>query len=219
MSWVSELFSSSIGKKLLMGITGLFLIVFLAVHLIVNLLTLHPDPEVFNAASHFMGHNPLIQIMQYVLALGFIIHIFMGVFLKWKNYKARPVKYGAGNKAAGASWASKNMIYTGILIFLFLIIHMKDFFVEIKFGNLGGYNSDYDLVVNLFSNPIYLVIYVVAFILLAIHLYHGFQSAFQSLGANHNKYTPFIKGFGTAYSVLIGFGFSLIAIIHFVQSL
>ncbi len=224
---MSSIFTkSSLVRKFWMALTGLFLITFLVVHLLVNLFSLSGDPELFNEASHFMATNPLIQIMQYVLAAGFIFHIAMGIILTRQNEKATPVKYAYNNPGANSSFASRSMIYTGGLVLLFLILHMRDFLIVLKTHGtiqpLAGYEftgSDYDLVVGLFSSPIYTVIYVVSFVLLGIHLNHGFQSSFQSLGASHPKYTPFIKSLGLWYSILIPGGFALVAIVHFVNSL
>lgn len=205
---MSGFLSSSLGRKVVMALSGLFLIIFLLVHLGVNL-TLFAGQETFNAASHFMGHNPLIQVMQYVLAAGFIIHIVMGIKLELKNKAARPIKYVKNNPAANAGWASRNMIVTGVIILLFLILHLKDFFVEIKFGHVP---DDYELVTQLFKNPIYVVLYVISFIMLGIHLSHGFQSSFTSVGARTPKYLKCVKNLGVAYSYFIALGFSVIAI-------
>jgi len=181
---MSGLTSSSLGRKIVMSLSGFFLITFLLVHLGINL-TLFAGADIFNAASHFMATNPLIQVMQYVLAAGFIVHIIMGIRLELKNRASRPIKYAKNNAAANSGWASRNMIYTGVLILLFLVLHLKDFFVKIKFGEV---HDDYQLVTELFKNPIYVLIYVIAFILLGIHLSHGFQSAFTSIGARAPKY-------------------------------
>lgn len=205
---MSGLKSSSLGRKIVMSLSGFFLITFLLVHLGINL-TLFVGADTFNAASHFMATNPVIQVMQYVLAAGFIIHIIMGIRLELKNKASRPIKYTKNNAAANSGWASRNMIYTGILVLLFLVLHLKDFFIEIKFGEV---HDDYLLVTQLFSNPIYVVIYVLAFILLGLHLSHGFQSAFTSVGARAPKYLKFIKNLGMAFSYLIALGFSVIAI-------
>ncbi len=205
---MSGLTSSSLGRKVAMSLSGFFLITFLLVHLGVNL-TLFVGAETFNAASHFMATNPLIQVMQYVLAAGFIFHIAMGVRLELKNRASRPIKYAKNNAAANSGWASRNMIVTGILVLLFIVIHLKDFFVQIKFGEV---HNDYLLVVELFKNPIYVLIYVIAFVLLGIHLSHGFQSAFTSVGARAPKYLKCVKNIGMAFSYLIALGFSVIAI-------
>jgi len=205
---MSGLKSSSLGRKIVMSLSGFFLITFLLVHLGVNL-TLFIGADTFNGASHFMATNPLIQVMQYVLAAGFIVHIAMGIWLELKNRASRPIKYSKNNAAANSGWASRNMIYTGFLVLLFLVLHLKDFFVEIKFGEV---HDDFQLVTQLFTNPIYVIIYVVAFILLGLHLSHGFQSAFTSIGARAPKYLKFIKNLGIAFSYLIALGFSVIAI-------
>ncbi len=205
---MSGLTSSSLGRKIVMSLSGFFLITFLLVHLGVNL-TLFIGADTFNVASHFMATNPLIQVMQYVLAAGFIIHIVMGIILELKNRASRPIKYAKNNAAANSGWASRNMIITGILVLFFLVLHIKDFFVEIKFGEV---HDDYQLVTKLFANPIYVLIYVIAFILLGIHLSHGFQSAFTSVGARSPKYLKYVKILGMAFSYIMAFGFSIIAI-------
>ncbi len=205
---MSGLTTSSLGRKVAMSLSGFFLITFLLVHLGINL-TLFIGADTFNTASHFMATNPLIQVMQYVLAAGFVFHIFMGIWLELKNRASRPIKYAKNNAAANSGWASRNMIDTGILILLFIILHLKDFFVKIKFGEV---HDDYQLVTELFKNPIYVLIYVIAFILLGIHLSHGFQSAFTSVGARAPKYLKCVKNVGMAFSYIIALGFSIIAI-------
>ncbi len=205
---MSGFISSSVGRKVTMSLSGLFLITFLLVHLGINL-TLFIGADTFNGASLFMATNPVIQIMQYVLAAGFIYHIIMGIVLELKNRASRPIKYAKNNAAANSGWASRNMIYTGILVLLFILLHLKDFFVQIKFGEV---HDDYELVTQLFKNPVYVFIYVFAFVLLGIHLSHGFQSAFTSVGARAPKYLKCVKNLGMAFSYLIALGFSVIAI-------
>lgn len=212
------IFSNSIGRKFIMGLSGLFLIVFMMVHLTLNLFSLGlcwDGRELFNAGSHFMATNPLIQIMQYVLAAGFIIHMFMGVRLTLQNNAARPIKYAVNKPGENSSFSSRSMAVTGILILLFLILHLKDFFIEIKFNDLGGLASDYDLLLAVFSNKLYVGLYVIAFIVLGIHLNHGFQSSFQTLGLNHKKYNPLIKGASVLFCIVIAVGYSAIALFHF----
>lgn len=211
---MNRFLSSSIGRKVVMALTGFFLITFLIVHLGINL-SLFWGAESFNAASEFMATNGVIQVMQYVLAAGFILHIILGIRLELQNRSSRGVKYVVNKPSENSSFSSRNMIVTGVIILLFLILHLKDFFVELKFYDKGGFDSDYDLVTTLFKNPIYTVIYVLAFILLGIHLSHGFQSAFQSTGANYNKYKACIKNTGTIFSILIAIGFSAIAVYFF----
>jgi len=204
---------STITRKFWMSLTGLFLVTFLIVHLVINLLTLLPDPEAFNTASEFMAENPLIQIMQYVLAIGFIMHIATGIRLTYLNKQARPVKYEYNRPGENSSASSRSMIYTGLLVLLFLGIHLYNYFYKLKFI---GVEDDFTLVIELFNSWLYTLIYVASFILLGIHLNHGFQSSFQSLGANHRKYTPWIKKIGSIYSVVMAAGFSLIALYHFI---
>ena len=204
---------SSLTRKFWMALTGLFLITFLALHLTINLLTLLPDPEVFNGASHFMASNVFIQLMQYVLALGFIMHIATGIILNRQNNAARPVKYENNRPGENSSAASRSMIRTGLLVLVFLLIHLYNYYYKIKFV---GVDDDYILVTELFDGWIYTLIYVISFVMLGIHLNHGFQSSFQSLGAEHRKYTVWIKKIGSLYSVIIGAGFSLIALYHFI---
>ena len=214
MSPLKGFFNSSVARKFWMAITGLFLITFLLVHLGINL-TLFVGPELFNEASHFMATNPLIQIMQYVLAAGFLVHIIGGIKLTMQNKAARSIGYAYENAAANSTWSSRNMIITGALVLVFLIIHMKDFFYQIKFTDTV--HDDYVLVTSLFSIWYYTVIYVLAFIALGIHLNHGFQSAFQSAGWKNSNWKGLMQTAGTAYSVLMAVGFSAIAIYFFLN--
>ncbi len=218
MSKAFEMFSSSIGRKFVMSLTGLFLITYLVIHLAINLLSL-VDAHLFNEASHFMGTNWFIQAMQYVLALGFIFHIVQGIALARSNAKARPQKYALDKPSTNSSFSSRSMIITGLLVLLFLVLHLRDYFWELKFDDMNGHATDFDLVVALFANPLYTGLYVFSFIMLGIHLNHGFQSAFQSVGVNHPKYTPGIKKFGVIYCVIVSAGFSLIALVHYFNSL
>lgn len=205
---------TSIAKKFIMALSGLFLIVFLLVHLGVNLLLLSSDPNLFNEASHFMATNPLIQVMQYVLAFGFLVHILSGIALTVQNNLARPIQYASNKPSANSSIESRTMIVSGVLVLLFLILHMRNFFYHIKFGHVpeGG---DYVLVSDLFDIWYYTLIYVVSFVILGFHLNHGFQSAFQSMGANNSTWTVIWKKVGTIYSVVVAGGFSIIALYLF----
>ncbi|BAV94444.1 succinate dehydrogenase cytochrome b subunit [Ichthyobacterium seriolicida] len=210
---IYKFLNSSIGRKILMSLTGFFLIVFLLTHLLVNL-SLFLGEEAFNAACHFMSTNPVIQLMQYVLASGFIIHIILGIVLTIRNNWSKPIRYGYNPYFKNYSWSSRNMLFTGLTVMLFIMIHMKDYFYPMKFGKMNGM-TDYELVVSLFKNPVYVLIYVTAFVMLGLHLNHGFQSAFQSVGLNHKKYTPVLKFLGKVYSIFITLGFSSISIYFF----
>jgi succinate dehydrogenase / fumarate reductase cytochrome b subunit len=197
-----------------MAITGVFLVVFLVVHLTINLF-LFVSPELFNEGSHFMATNPLIQVMQYVLALGFIVHIVMGIKLTLQNKAARSVGYAYENAAVSSTWASRNMIITGGLVLVFLVLHMRHFFYEIKFTD--NVTDDYVLVTSLFSIWYFALFYVLAFVGLGIHLNHGFQSVFQSVGWKNSKWKGLMQLVGTLYSIFIAVGFSSIAIWFFLN--
>ncbi len=215
---MSGFLSSSIARKVAMALSALFLIIFLIIHLSVNITSLFSE-KLFNELSHFMGTNPLIQFaLQPVLILGVVFHFVMGFILEWKNKKSRGVPYAKYNGAAGASWASRNMILSGVVILAFLVLHFIDFWVpEMKHKYIEFLPEDpnryFGELQHKFMSPLRVGAYVVAFVLLALHLLHGFQSAFQSMGFN-NKYTPFIKSFGKFYSFVVPLGFIIIALYH-----
>jgi len=220
---MSGLLSSSIARKVAMALSALFLIFFLIIHLAVNLTSLFSE-SVFNDLSHFMGTNPLVQFgLQPVLIFGVVFHFVMGFILELKNKRSRNVKYVKYNGAANASWMSRNMAISGGVILIFIVIHFLDFWIpEINtkyiLGDMSGlHNGEFRYFEELqhkFSNPIKVGIYVIAFVLLAMHLLHGFQSAFQSIGFN-NKYSKCIKSFGVCYSIVIPLGFIIIALYHY----
>ena len=217
---MASLTSSSIGRKYAMALSALFLLSFLVLHLVVNLLSLF-GPEVYNNASNFMGYNPLVQfIMQPLLVAGVIFHFVMGFVLEIRNRNARPIKYGMNNGAANSTWMSRNMIISGLVILAFLGLHMYDFWYhEISYKYVEGLPVEqerfYTDLHNKFANPIRVGIYIISFVLLGLHLAHGFQSSFQSIGARHPKYTPALKAFGTWFSIIIPVGFIIIALFHF----
>ena len=213
----SKMELSSIVRKFIMALSGLFLIIFLITHLVINSLTLASSKDLFNEAAHFMATNPIIYAMQYVLALGFIIHIGMGIKLTIQNKRARSQEYVYNKMSKNTDLSSRSMIVSGGLVIVFLALHLRDYFYQMKFVGLPEGTTDYDLVVNLFTNPYYTAVYIIAFIVLGVHLNHGFKSAFQSMGANHKKYNPLIKIVSTAYSIVIALGFSTIAIFHFIN--
>ena len=151
---------SSIVRKLIMALSGLFLIIFLVTHLVINLLTLFPSKDLFNDAAHFMATNPVIYAMQYVLALGFIIHIGMGIKLTIQNKMARSKNYAYNQMSKNTDISSRSMIISGGLVLVFLVLHLRDYFYQMKFVGLPEGTTDYDLVVNLFTNPYYTGVYV-----------------------------------------------------------
>lgn len=221
--------STSVGKKVLMALSGFFLMFFLLQHLLINMLSVI-SPDAFNETSHFMGTNPLIQYaMQPILIFGVIFHLAMGIRLELQNKAARPIKYAMNKPSENASWMSRNMIVTGIMIMLFLGLHFYDFWIpEIKTkfidGDMSGIIAGVDgfryfaELQHKFVDPIRVGIYVLSFIFLALHLLHGFQSAFQSVGFNHNKYTPVLKKLGNIYAIVVPLGFIFIAIFHFINA-
>jgi succinate dehydrogenase / fumarate reductase, cytochrome b subunit len=220
---------SSIGRKVLMALSGFFLLFFLLQHFAINFLSVI-SPDMFNEVSHFMGTNPLVQfLLQPVLIFGVIFHLAMGVYLELQNKKARPSQYQYQNAAANSSWMSRNMIITGIMVLLFLILHFYDFWVhEIVEKYVEGDMSGLDANGNFryfgelqakFVDPVRVALYVLSFVFLALHLLHGFQSAFQSVGFRHRKYTPFIQKLGNLYAIIIPLGFAFIAVFHYVKSL
>jgi succinate dehydrogenase / fumarate reductase cytochrome b subunit len=212
MSNNAGLFSSSLVRKYLMAITGLFLCSFLLVHLIGNV-ALYTDPVKFNEYTRFMSSNPLIRVMEIILVVGFLAHIIDAVLLTKANKAAQPVKYAMDKK--NSSWYSRNMGLTGSIILAFLVLHLQSFWYQYKFGEVvyvldsnGERIKDmYTIVKTAFQQSWYAGIYVIAMVLLGSHLNHGFQSAFQSVGLRHKKYTPTIKKLGTAFAVLITLGF------------
>lgn len=221
-----NLFSYSIGKKLLMSLTGLFLILFLTNHAVGNML-LYSGPEAFDAYSEFMSTFWLIRIVEILLFAGIILHVADALFLTRKNAAARPVKYKVNRPGKGSSWFSRNMGFSGTIVLIFLVLHLVSMFARHRLGlNIGfglgeeNFNeSIYNTTVQLFSIWWYDLIYVAALVLLAFHLQHGFQSAFQTLGLNHKKYTPIINKLGLAYSIIIPAIFASMPIYFFIKSL
>jgi succinate dehydrogenase / fumarate reductase cytochrome b subunit len=208
---------SSITKKIVMACAGLFLVTFLLVHLGINLCLLLDDGgKWFIDASTFMATNYIIKIFEVVLFGGFLLHIFYGVILTLKNWASRPVGYYKSNKSE-TSFFSKYMIWTGCIIFIFLAMHFMNFYF-VKVGLVPvpeGANDKHDMyhmAIALFSNPVYSSIYIVFMLLLGFHMYHAFQSAFQTLGINHNKYNCTIKTIALIYSLVVSIGFAIIPV-------
>ncbi|MBK7310396.1 MAG: succinate dehydrogenase cytochrome b subunit [Sphingobacteriaceae bacterium] len=222
----SGFLKSSIGKKVIMGATGLFLITFLVVHCFINMLIFFNDGgETFNKGAEFMGTNWLIRATEIILFVGLILHVVQALVLTLENRKARPVPYAKVNGAANSSWYSRSMGLLGTLILMFLIIHLRHFWVESRFTDhiahneyekLAGQETMYREMLEVFENPIVVLVYVLAMISLAYHLLHGFQSVFQTLGLNHRKYTPLIKKAGIVFSIVISVLFASMPIaMHF----
>jgi succinate dehydrogenase / fumarate reductase cytochrome b subunit len=259
MSEFKQTFNSSLGKKLIMALTGLFLCTFLIVHLGGNLLLFKNDNGYgFNMYANFLTHFPPIEVIAYLLYLSIIVHTIYAIILTTINRKARAVDYAVATKSP-TSWGSKNMGLLGSILFLFIVIHMSDFWYKYKYTDQIGYKeyrtdvlsskttvTDFkpadpefehsmtyegnteiarvkDLharIVESFSNPIYVVFYVIAMVVLSFHLLHGFQSAFHTLGWEHRKYKPIVKFIGTwLFAVIIPLGFAAMPIVYYIMSL
>jgi|UniRef100_UPI0040486DC6 succinate dehydrogenase / fumarate reductase, cytochrome b subunit len=221
---MSGILNSSIARKFAMALSAFFLMFFLLQHFVINITSIFPNNgKTFNELSHFMGTNALIQfVMQPILIFGVVFHFVMGFILEIKNNKARVVKYAKNNGGANSSWMSRNMIWSGLAILAFIVLHFIDFWIpeiNTKYiqGDLSGMHDGsfryFHELQEKFVSPLRVGAYVVAFVFLALHLLHGFNSAFQSVGAN-NKYTKGLKTFGKLYAILIPFGFVVIALFH-----
>ena len=212
-----------------MALSGLFLIIFLLQHLIINSLSVI-SPDSFNEVSHFMGTNPMVQfLLQPILIFGVLLHLGMGIIIEQKNRNARPIKYAFSKAGANSSWMSRNMIITGVTVMLFLGLHFYDFwFPEINtkyiVGDMSGMlegSESFRYFAELqhkFVSPVRIGIYCLAFVFLSLHLLHGFQSSFQSVGFKNRKYAPTIEKIGNVYAVLVPLGFTAIALFHFINA-
>ncbi|MCC5938987.1 MAG: succinate dehydrogenase cytochrome b subunit [Lunatimonas sp.] len=225
MSWVTKTLNSTLGRKLIMALTGLFLILFLVVHLAGNLQLLANDGgRLFNMYAESMATNPLIRVVSIFNFVFIALHVAYSVALTRHNKAARPVGYAVSDASANSSWASRNMGLLGTILLIFLLVHLRGFWYEFKFGALptatyeeGTFKDVYSIVSAAYSNIIYVVFYVVSMGFLAFHLSHGFASAFQTLGLNHKKYSPLIKNVGIGFSILIPLLFALIPVVMFIQ--
>ena len=210
---------TSVGKKVLMGLTGLFLISFLVVHVSLNSAIFFNDGgETFNAGADFMAHNPVIRIMEIVLFAGLIIHIVQALMLTIANRKARPIGYAKIDGAANSSWYSRSMGILGSLLLLFLVSHLSHFWIDTKIAVFKHeeHNTYLDMK-EVFSHWYIVLIYLVGVISLCYHLLHGFQSAFQSLGLNHKNYTPLIKKVGVWFSIIVCLLFAAMPVCMFLN--
>lgn len=217
---MSGFLNSTIGRKYAMALSAMFLLVFLVMHLSLNMVSVFSE-EAFNEGSHFMESNPLVQkIMQPILMFAVIFHFVMGFVLEAKNKKARPIAYAVSGASANSTWMSRNMMISGGLILIYLLIHLVDFWVPtISKNYLGGESNGtaYEHLRHQFGALWRVVLYLVSFVLLGLHLSHGFQSSFQSIGARHPKYTSCIQSFGKWYAILVPVGFAIVAIFHYVS--
>jgi succinate dehydrogenase / fumarate reductase cytochrome b subunit len=220
MKW-SELFTSSVGKKFVMGFTGIFLILFLVVHVSVNACMWAMDGgQMFNLAANFLGATVVPRVLEIGLFIGFLLHIIQGYVLELQNRRKRSIGYQVpmGNK--GSKWYSRYMGWLGTFVLLFLIIHLKNFWIPSRFGDMpevtyppGVTVHDlYSLMRDTFSNVWYVVLYLVGCLALAYHLMHGFQSAFRSLGLHNGRYLRLVNGVGIAFAIIVPLAFAMMPV-------
>ncbi|MGB0443413.1 MAG: succinate dehydrogenase cytochrome b subunit [Flavobacteriaceae bacterium] len=213
--------SSTILRKVAMALSGIFLMIFLLQHFVINITSVFSE-AIFNQFSHFMGTNPIVQfLLQPILIFGVIFHFVMGFVLDIQNKRARGTRYAVYKGSANASWVSRNMLISGATVLAFLALHFYDFWVpEMNYKYIEVLPEDptryYEELVHKFEDLTRVVLYVISFFFLALHLLHGFSSAFQSMGFN-NKYTPAVKSFGKLYAIGIPVGYAFIAIFHFLN--
>lgn len=213
MGWLSQSLNSSIGKKFVMAVTGICLILFLIIHLLNNL-SMYLGPEIYTEVVKGLdGIKPLIRVIELILALVFIFHIFNGTKLWLENKKARPEKYAVNGSSKNSTVYSRTMIQTGSIVFIFLILHLQTMWYSFNFGAAHADHSYYYFVADSFHNSYLLsAFYFIATLLLGFHLNHGFQSAFQTFGWNHKKYFPLIEKIGFIYSLIMAIGFASIPV-------
>ncbi|WP_373496139.1 succinate dehydrogenase cytochrome b subunit [Aquiflexum sp.] len=227
MSWVSKTFNSTLGKKLVMSLTGLFLILFLVVHLGGNLQLLLPDEgQAFNIYSDNMGTNLLIRVISIGNFAFILLHVIYSIILTRLNKKSRPVAYALSKPQNNITWSSRNMGILGTLILIFLLVHLRAFWYEFKFGEIPTavydgvtYKNVFAIVSEAYSNILYVAFYVISMGFLGFHLSHGFASAFQTLGLNHIKYSPLIHKVGIGFSIIIPALFAMIPLVMYIKTL
>ena len=228
-----EFIKTSIGKKFIMSITGLFLVLFLTVHLLLNSFLLIPDDgKIFNEGAHFMATNRIVKIIEPLLAVTFVIHIWMGTIITIKNRQARgKQRYASGNKTKNISWASKNMFLLGIIIIAFLLFHLYHFFLKIKFTGSEIINqitidiaglptkveNTYSLVNFTFSKLWLVTTYIAASLSLGLHISHGLWSGFQSVGLSNTIWQNRLKKISIIIAIIVGIGFATISVVQYIR--
>ncbi len=216
---MASFFNTSVGRKLVMSLSGLFLVIFVGLHLSINITMLF-SAEAYNRAAHFMATNPIIKIMEPILALGFIFHIIYAFILEIRNISSRGglSRYSMTKRSHSSTWSSRNMIWLGLFVLAFLVVHIINFFWKIKFGNVEmitygneTMHNTYNLVTSLFkTSVVYDTIYVIGAIALGFHLHHAFWSAFQTLGWSNQIWRKRLTVLGDIYAVIIAVGFAII---------
>ncbi len=227
MTW-KQMFTSSVGKKFVMALTGLFLISFLVVHVGLNAcIWANDNGKMFNVAAHFMGTTILVRIMEVGLFLGIIVHLVQGYILNIQNQKRRAVGYAVDYGNRGSKWYSRSMGLLGTLLLLFLIMHVYHFWTPSRFGGMWNvqplsevtypgtaieYHDLYAEMLNVFQNPIVVVLYVIGCISLAYHLMHGFESSFRTIGVHNNRYLTMIRNTGRVFSIIVSLAFAMMPV-------
>lgn len=228
MSWLTDALKSSLGNKLVMALTGLFLILFLMGHVLGNLLLFKDDGgQAFNEYARFMTTTPAVQVLSYVTYISILLHVVYSILITRKNRSARPIEYAVNKPSENSLWSSRNMGILGTIVLIFLVIHLKSFWYEMRFGSIpmvnypgvGEFKDLYTIVAEAFTQWWYVLLYVVGMFGLGFHLSHGFESAFQTLGLNHKKYTPLIKKLGLGFAVVVPALFASIPVVMFIKSL
>jgi succinate dehydrogenase / fumarate reductase cytochrome b subunit len=213
---------TSIGKKIVMGITGLFLTTFLIIHVSINACIYFNDGgKTFNAAADFMSHNPVIRILEIGLLAGLLIHMIQALKLTMENKKARPIAYAKIDGAANSKWYSRSMGVLGSLLLIFFVVHFANFWFPTKVAVFTHHeHNSFESMKVVFDQWYFVAIYLVGVGALCYHLLHGIQSAFQTLGINHKNYTPAIKSFGVWFSIIVSLLFASMPIamhLHIIQ--
>jgi len=225
---MSNFLSVAIGRKFIVSISGIFLMMFICVHLGANLLLIFDDSgELFNQGANFMATNPFIKIMEPVLALGFLVHIIWTFYVSYLNYKARPVRYTTSNASCSSSWASRNMLVLGALVLVFLVIHLWNFYYIIKFNYESMLSTEidgvvmhdtYTLVAGLFKASMgYCIVYIIGGLLLGFHLSHGFWSSFHTIGFSNKIWISRLQFVGQIFAFIIAAGFTIIPLYFMIK--
>jgi succinate dehydrogenase / fumarate reductase cytochrome b subunit len=204
MNWVTQTFSSSVGKKQLMAITGLMFLLFLATHLLGNLSVYGGPASFVSYAEHLHALGKLLVAAEIGMVVALLVHVITAVFLFFENRRARPVKYAVDKGGGGRTFSSQTMPYTGLLILGFIGVHLATFSHHIVDQTT---RNIFQIAVTVFSHKVYLAIYVIAMLVVAFHVRHGLWSAFQTVGANHPKYMPFIQKLSIVFAVIVAIGF------------
>jgi succinate dehydrogenase / fumarate reductase cytochrome b subunit len=214
MKSFTSYFSSTVGRKLLMGLTGFFLCSFLVLHLYINLYLFQSDNgRTFDAYAEFMATYPLLRPLEIVLFAGFLLHALVGTMLWLSNRKARPDRYAVNNAGVSSTFSSRFAFITGAIVTVFLVVHVNSFFVKSRFFSDG--ETMYEITAAAFRNPLYDIFYVVAIVFLGFHLKHGFQSAFQTFGLRQKKYERLIDLTAVIFWLVIPICFAAIPVYFF----